>query len=112
MRLDLRAEQKRVAVPPVVKRLDAQAVARGEQRRLRAIPDRKREHAPQMFHAVAAVLFIEVNDGFGVASRAVAVASGFELGAQLGVVVDFTVEDDPNVLILVGERLVAGLRRR
>jgi hypothetical protein len=39
---------------------------------------------------------------------AVDVAFGLEIGAQFGVVVDFSVVDDPNILFLVGERLLAG----
>jgi hypothetical protein len=37
------------------------------------------------------------------------VALCFEIGAQVGVVVDLTVVNDPNVLVFVGKGLVAGL---
>ncbi len=46
-------------------------------------------------------------DGLGIALRPVTVAMRFKLRAELGVVVDLAVEDDPDGLVLVGERLVA-----
>src|SRR6185437_2035197 len=76
---------------------------------LRTIPNRKREHPAQVFDAVAAVLFVKVNDGFCVALRAVAMSSGFEIRAQLLMVVNFTVKDDPNVFVFIGEGLMPGL---
>jgi hypothetical protein len=47
-----------------------------------------------------------MDDGFGVARRVEAVAVRFQLAAQLAEVVDLAVEDDPNSLVLVVNRLM------
>ena len=57
--------------------------------------------------AVGAPLFVGVDDGFGVGVGAEEVAARDELAAQLDVVVDLAVEDDPDGLVLVGHRLAA-----
>ena len=57
-------------------------VARNEKRFRIAIPDGKCEHAAQMLHAIRAILFEEVDDGFGIAVRAVAMAARDQLLAQ------------------------------
>ena len=61
-----------------------------------------------MLHAIAAVFLVKVNDGFSVAARAVVMPLGFQFGAQFCVVVDFAVENDPDILIFVGR--AAGVR--
>jgi hypothetical protein len=55
------------------------------------------------------VLFIQVDNRFRVASRGVVVAEGLQLGAQLRMVIDFAVEDNPKALVLIRDRLMAGL---
>ena len=49
-----------------------------------------------------------MDDRFGVAVRAEAVAARFEVGPQLAVVVDFAVEGDPDRLVFVRQRLPTG----
>ena len=61
-----------------------------------------------MVDARVAPLFVGVNDGLGVGARAVAMAGGFELRPDVGVVVDLAVEDDPDRAVLVRHRLMAG----
>ena len=56
-----------------------------------------------------APLLVGVDDDLGVAVRAEGVAGGLELGAQLAVVVDLAVVDEPDGLVLVGDGLVAAL---
>ena len=92
----------------VVKRLLAEAIAHQQDLLLLRIPDAVREHAAQLVQAVGAFLFIEVDDGFGVAVGAEAMALGDELLAQFLVVVDLAVEDDPDAAVFVGDRLVTG----
>ena len=60
---------------------------------------RKRLGAPRL---------VGVDDDLGVAAGAEAVAERLELGAQLDVVEDLAVEDDPQRAVLVGQRLLAG----
>ncbi len=48
-----------------------------------------------------------MHDALGVSPGREAVAATLEFGAYFGIVVALTVEDDPDALILVGDRLVA-----
>ncbi len=62
-----------------------------------------------MLHAIAAIFLIQVDDGFSVAAGAVVMSLGLQRGAQLRMVVDFAIENDPDVMIFVGQRLVSAL---
>ena len=106
---DFGSEQKCFPVVTIIEGFNSKAVSRRKQGLAAAIPYRKGEHPAQIFHAVAAVLFIQVDNRFRVASRAIAVATGFQFGAQLHMVIDFTVEDDPKALVLIRNRLMASL---
>ncbi len=105
--LDFRSEQQPLRRQFVVQRLDAQPVARDEERFRVAIPDGKGEHAAQMLHTVGAVLLEEVNDGLGIAVRAVVVAALDELFAQGKMVINFAVEHDPERAVFVRNRLMS-----
>ena len=94
----------------IVERLDADAIAREQQRAAAAVPERDAEHAAQVRERVLAPLLVGVDDGLGVGVGVERVAVGDELGAQLAVVVDLAVEDDPDRAVLVAES--AGGRRR
>jgi hypothetical protein len=50
-----------------------------------------------------------MDDGFGIALRAVTVPASLQVLAQVPVVIDFPVEYDPDVAIFVTERLVTAL---
>jgi hypothetical protein len=109
-RLQLRAEHElTVAQVGVVKRLDAEAVAREEQRLLALVPDGEREHAAQALHAGLAPGLPGVDDDLGVAAGAEHVPERRQLGHQLPVVVDLAVVDDDHGAIGVEQRLLAAL---
>src|SRR6516164_11186896 len=55
---DLRGEDKHPAVPEVIERLDAQAIAGTEQCLARLVPDREGEHPTKTGYAVVSVLLI------------------------------------------------------
>jgi hypothetical protein len=76
---DFGTEQEPLGRQLVVQRLDAQTVAGDEQRFRISVPDGKGEHAAQVLYAVGAILFEKVDDGFGIAVGAVAMAAGDEL---------------------------------
>src|SRR5215475_5118821 len=57
-------------------------------------------------NAVAAVLFIEMNNCFGIAIGAVTVAERLELRPQLGMVVNFAVEYNPDCPGFIADGLV------
>src|SRR5690606_32817563 len=71
------------------------------------VVDREGEHAVQAIDDSRTVLFPAVHDDLGVRRRAETVAAGFEIGPQIAMVVDLTVEDDPDRPVFVGHRLPA-----
>ena len=116
--LDLAAEEQPAAPGRacVVERLDAEVVA--VQHELAAAPvligaaqigHGEGPHAIEARGAGGAPLLVGVDDDLGVTVRAEDVAGGLELGAQLAVVVDLAVVDEPDGLVLVGDRLVSAL---
>ena len=102
------AESEQAAVPVVIKRLDAQPIARTKEPAPLAVPDREGEHAPEKLEAVLPVFFICVQDGLGVAAAVVPVAEGLQPGAQRGMVVDLAVEDDHEPAVATEHRLMTG----
>src|SRR5260370_12575932 len=50
-----------------------------------------------------------MNDGLGIAMRAIPMALRFQLAPQLLMVVDLSVVNNPDVVCLVGDGLMAGL---
>ncbi len=108
-RLDLgREQQVPVRQQRVVQRLDAQAVARKEERLAVAIPQCEGKHAAEAFHAALAPRLPGMHDHLGVAARVEAVTERLQLRYQRLVVVDLAVVDDDDRAILVVERLLAG----
>ena len=109
-RLDFGGEYKRGTVPEVVKRLDAETVAGAEQSLRTLIPYREGKHTAELIETGRPIFFVSVHHHFGIGAGAVAVASLFERGAQIGMVEDFAVVDDPDVAGLVGERVLTKRR--
>ena len=62
-----------------------------------------------MIDAISAVFLVQMDDRFRVAPAAIAVTAGLEVVAQVLVVIDFAVEDDPNGFVLITDGLVSGL---
>src|ERR1035437_2062338 len=75
--LDVTGEGERAAVPIVVERLLAEAIACTEEVAGILIPDSKGEHATQAEKAFWAVLFVGVEDGLGVGGGGVGVGGLF-----------------------------------
>ena len=79
-----------------VQRLDAEPVARQQQRPLGVVPQREREHAAQRARAPSGHRRTSRRSSTSVSlSRREPLALALELGAQLAVVVDLAVEDEP-----------------
>ena len=57
---------------------------------------------------VVAVLFVQVRQDFSVGSAAKCVATFFEIGAQLAIVVDLAVENYGDAFVFVEYRLFTG----
>src|ERR1035437_8944355 len=99
--LDLGTEQELRRRLPVIQRLLAQAIARQEQRLAARIPNRRGEHAVKLFDALRPRLLIEVQEGLDVAVRAETVASLLQAPAQILVIIDLAIADEPERAILV-----------
>src|SRR5215470_14648090 len=79
--LDFRSESKAVSNHPVIERLYAHTIARAEQPFGARVPDCKREHAAQMVNAVLPILFVQMEDGLGIAVGGITMAPLFQQGA-------------------------------
>jgi len=108
-RPDLRGEEQRAAVVPVDEGLDADAVAAQHERPRPFVPEGEGEHAREPPRAGFPLFLVEMDDDLAVGMRAEAVAPVLHLPAELGVVVDLAVEDEPHGAVFVGKRLAAGL---
>src|SRR5436309_14403618 len=102
----LGCEQQRAVEHAPVKRLFTEAIARDEQAPPLIVPEREGEHSIEMLDHFAAVFFVEMRQDLGIRSAAKSMTARFEIGAQLAVVVNFTVEDDRDAVVLVEGRLL------
>ena len=107
-RLHLGGEAHAPRVGGEEQRLDAEPVARDQERAAPRIPQREREHPTQALEAADAELLVEMDDDLDVAAAREDVALALELGAQRLEVVDLTVAHHPHRAVFVGDRLVAG----
>ena len=110
-RLDLRAEQNPAGKHGVIEGLDADPIAHQEELPMTGVPDRQCEHALEAAHEVGSLFLIEMNECFRVGARSVGVTLRLQLFPQAGVVVDLSVEGNPDRAVLVRHRLSAGGRQ-
>ena len=83
----------------VVKRFDAEEIARAEKLACRAVPDGEREHAAQSIEHAFAPCEIAREQHFRVRFRLELPALRLEFGAKVLVVVDFPVEHDGEIAL-------------
>ena len=107
-RLDLGGQVQSTLVMRVVERLDAEAIPRGEERVVEAVPEGEGELAAQFAQAGRAEVLIEVQSDLAVGAGAEAVATALEVALYAFEVVELAVDDDPQALVLAGDRLLAG----
>src|SRR6266700_778120 len=86
------------------------AIAGDKQLSRPSVPDCERKHAPQMLRAIATVTIVGVNDRFGIAIGVESVAQLFQLFAQLAIVVNLTVENNPGSPVLIMDWLLSALQ--
>ena len=97
-----------VALLAVVQRLLAEPVAHQSERLARPMIDREGEHADEAVERPDAPFPKRVQHDLGIGLRAEAAAALDQLAAQLAIVVDLTVVDDPPVALGVRHRHAAG----
>src|SRR6185369_10439411 len=93
----------------IQQRLLADAIAREKQLLRALVPDREGKHATQVVRTISAKLIVRVHNRFGVAVGVESVAQLLEFFAQLEIVVDLAVEDDPRAAILIVDGLLSAL---
>ena len=108
-RFDFGRKQNAVAPKIIKKRLHADAVAAKQQRPALAIPQREREHAVQARHKLLAHFFVEMDEHLRVGLRFEFMPFGFQFAAQFFEIVNFSIIDDRNGVIFIGNRLMAGV---
>jgi hypothetical protein len=59
-----------------------------------------------MMNAVISIVFIEVEDRFGIAISGIAMTALFEYWSKFGMIVDFSVEDDPKSSVFIAHGLM------
>src|SRR5690349_17596454 len=106
--LQFRSKDERPGRMKIVKRFDAQMIARKKQFAAAVINDCEGEHPAKSLHAFFPPLFPAMNDYFGIGFGAKLVPGGLQLNAQLAKIIEFTVVGNPNRSILVAHRLAAG----
>ncbi len=108
-RLDLRREVEGVADEAIEQRADTHAVAAEHQSLAAPVVEREGILAVESGKTLWPPLFIEVHQHFAIRAGAEAMAAGDQALAQLDMIEDLTVGDDPDSLVLVRERLASAL---
>src|SRR5688572_15979171 len=106
--LRFRREKQSTIEHTPVQRLLAKSITRQEQAAPAIVPQREREHAVNVFDHIAAVFFVKVREHFSVRSAAKSMPARFEVRAQLAIVVNLTVENYRDAVVLVEDGLFAG----
>src|SRR4030095_14507905 len=107
-RLHLGGEVDRAVMDRVVHRLDAEPVARSEQRTVTFVPDGERELTSQRVEGACAVLFEQMQCDLAVRSGSEHVALPLELRPNPLEVVELAIHDNSQPAVLVHYRLIAG----
>jgi len=97
----------------IIERLDAEVIARHEQRGNRSakIADGEGEHSVQALYAVRAFFLVKMDDHFGVGVGREAVPFAFEFMAKVSEVVNLAVIGDPDGAVFVAHRHVTERRQ-
>ena len=106
-----RREHKGLVVEQIEKRLDAEAVAGGEESAALNVEDREAPHAVEALEAGLAPLGIACEQHLGVGLGMKSMTAALQLASKVAVVVDLAVIDDPQSAVGGAHRLVAGGRR-
>ena len=106
---EFRTKNKLTIYLGVEQRFLADSIARDEKFLGSLVPNCKRKHSAQVLWTVGAILIVGMNDRFGVAVGIKLVAEFLEFLAQLPVVIDLAIENNPGGAILIVNRLVPAL---
>ena len=99
--LEFAGEDDSVVIEAINQGFLADSIATEDQLAAGRVPNRQGEHAAQESKKTRPLIFIQVNEDFGIAVRFEGVSFGFESTAEGGKVIDFAVEDGPNRAVLI-----------
>jgi hypothetical protein len=105
---DLRGEVEGLVVKGVEERLDAEAIACGEEGAVAVVPENECKLPAQVMQAFSANLLVEVKGNLAVGAGTKTVASGLQIALDAFVVVELAVNDDVGTVVFGGDGLVAG----
>jgi len=105
--LDFRAEEQAPLDQSVVKGFLSETIAGDQQRPATFIIKGKCKHPTQLLNAIRTEVFVKMDDDFGVRIRVEAMAAGFQFRAEFREIINLTIEDHPNGLVLVVDGLAA-----
>ena len=91
----------------IIEWLLARSITRDHQPLSVGVPDREGKHATQMFDKIQSMLFIEMDNDFGVTVGAELVSGIDQLPSELNIIVDFTVKRNLHGVVFVAQRLCA-----
>src|ERR1041385_926228 len=91
----------------IIQRLDSNSIPCQKEPLGPFIPKRIGKHAAEFRHPIHTILLIEMDERFRIAVCIKAMPGLFKALPQLQMVVDLPVEDDPDALIFVADRLMA-----
>ncbi|EKD38667.1 MAG: hypothetical protein ACD_75C00651G0002 [uncultured bacterium] len=110
-RVNFRGEEKSARDLSIIEGLLADPVTGQKQIPVFAVPNGKSEHAPQIGDTFRAVLFVEVEDCFGIGLGMKLVATSHQIFPQFQVVIDFAIEDNPQCSVFIGHGLMSRLTK-
>ena len=106
-RAQLGRERDPILGRPIVHRLDAEPIARDQQRFGACVPDGEPEHPTQRIDEPRPILLVQVDERLRITARRELVPITQQAILQRAIVVDLAVEDDVDGPFLVSDRLVA-----
>src|SRR6266851_2416773 len=109
--LDFGSEDEPAVLLIEVKRLDARAIPCQHELFAISIPKRNRIVAFDVMNKIEPAFFIKMQDGFGVSAGSVNVTAPFQALTQFSVVVNLSVENQPDAIGATTHGLVAGCRQ-
>src|SRR6267143_5841337 len=104
--LDLGSEAEPAVLLIEVKRLDARAISGQNEVFTVSIPKRDRIVAFDLMNKIEPAFFIKMQDGFRVSAGSIDMAALFQAFAQFSVVVNLSVENQPDAIGATAHRLV------
>ena len=106
-RFDLRRNPKSFAIVRVIKRLDAERIAREKKLIAPGVPNGEGVHASHPAQHRVAACFIEIKENFGVALRNEPPAALLEFFSQLAIIVNLAIKNNGERFVRVEHRLRA-----